>query len=927
MPQWEALSTTDPEGGAMTYTITAGGTDFNISGSALRATNSFDYEVTNSYSVTVRVTDGGSLTYDETFTINVSDVNEAPSDISLSNASVAENSGPDATVGTLSGTDSEADAITYTITAGGSDFNLVGTTLRATNAFDYEITNSYSVRVRATSTGGLTYDEAFTISVTDVNEVPTGLALSNASVAENTGPNATVGNLSTTDPEDGAMTYTITAGGADFNINGSTLRATNSFDYEGTNSYSVTVRATSTGGSLTYDETFTINVSDVNEAPTDIVLSNASVAENAGSDATVGTFSGTDPEADAITYTITVGGSDFNLDGTTLRATNSFDYEGTNSYSVTVRATSTGGLTYDEAFTINVSDVNEAPTDISLSNASVSENTGSNATVGTLSGTDPEADAITYTITVGGSDFNLDGTTLRATNSFDYEGTNSYSVTVRVTDGGSLPYEETFTINVTDVNEAPTDISLSNASVAENAGSNATVGTLSGTDPEADGITYTITVGGSGFSLDGTTLRASNSFDYEGTNSYSVTVRATSTGGSLTYDETFTINVSDVNEAPTDISLSNASVAENAGSNAIVGSLSGTDSEADAITYSIISGGTNFNLDGRTLRATNSFDYEVTNSYLVTVRASDVAGLTYDEIFTVNVTNVNETPVADIVTYEIAENGTWSGSHTYAQATDVDAGTTFIYTLADSSVFGINQSLGIVTLKGNLNFATTTGYTLTVIVSDGALSDDAIITVNVTNVNDAPIMTIANLTIDENSLAGTKVDGTISVFDEDNDVITWLLPEDSATDNILFNIDSHTGELTLKQDSTIDYEITDKLNILIIAKDEFLSTSQPVEITVGDISEAPDVTTSILTNSDTIKKGPRISGLPAGSIIEEGQLFISSNSEVTILSIDGQVLVKQLGSTWIRTSEWEQKNIYIIHSNNQVTPLYLGGIK
>ena len=59
------------------------------------------------------------------------------------------------------------------------------------------------------------------------------------------------------------------------------------------------------------------------------------------------------------------------------------------------------------------------------------ENAGSNATVGTLSGTDPEADAITYTITAGGSNFNLDGTTLRATNSFDYEVTNSYSVTVR----------------------------------------------------------------------------------------------------------------------------------------------------------------------------------------------------------------------------------------------------------------------------------------------------------------------------------------------------------------------------------------------------------------------------------------------------------------------------------------------------------------
>ena len=38
-----------------------------------------DYESATSHSVTVRVTDAGGLTYDETFTINLTNVNEAPS--------------------------------------------------------------------------------------------------------------------------------------------------------------------------------------------------------------------------------------------------------------------------------------------------------------------------------------------------------------------------------------------------------------------------------------------------------------------------------------------------------------------------------------------------------------------------------------------------------------------------------------------------------------------------------------------------------------------------------------------------------------------------------------------------------------------------------------------------------------------------------
>ena len=144
--------------------------------------------------------------------------------------------------------------------------------------------------------------------------------------------------------------------------------------------------------------------------------------------------------------------------------------------------------------------------------------------------------------------------------------------------------------------------------------------------------------------------------------------------------------------------------------------------------------------------------------------ASDGA-LSNDASITVNVTNVNETPVAGNATYSINENGTWSGAHTYDQATDVDAGTTFIYTLADSSVFGINQSSGLVTLKGSLDFETTTSYALTVTASDGALSNDASITVNVTNVNETPVAGNATYSIDE--------DGTWSgahTYDQATDV-------------------------------------------------------------------------------------------------------------------------------------------------------------
>jgi hypothetical protein len=57
--------------------------------------------------------------------------------------------------------------------------------LVAGQSLDFETEPTVSVTITATDQGGLTYNEAFTITVTNVNEAPTDLALSNSTVAEN----------------------------------------------------------------------------------------------------------------------------------------------------------------------------------------------------------------------------------------------------------------------------------------------------------------------------------------------------------------------------------------------------------------------------------------------------------------------------------------------------------------------------------------------------------------------------------------------------------------------------------------------------------------------------------------------------------------------------------------------------------------------
>src|SRR5690606_15231304 len=62
--------------------------------------------------------------------------------------------------------------------------------------------------------------------------------------------------------------------------------------------------------------------------------------------------------------------------------------------------------------------------------------------------------------------------------------------------GGSQEASETVTLTVTVVNDAPTDIALSSASVNQSAGVNADVGTFSTTDPDTDDThTYALVAG------------------------------------------------------------------------------------------------------------------------------------------------------------------------------------------------------------------------------------------------------------------------------------------------------------------------------------------------------------------------------------------------------------------------------------------------
>ena len=151
------------------------------------------------------------------------------------------------------------------------------------------------------------------------------------------------------------------------------------------------------------------------------------------------------------------------------------DSDSGNDYVVVVRATDLTGNASEQTLTVSVSDVNEIPSNISLSSSSLNENIQSGSTIATLSSSDPDStDTHTFSLVSGSGDndnnyFSIDESSLIINDSPYYETKSSYNIRLQTTDSIGENYTKAFTLLVKEgPNSNPRDISLSSSSLDEN---------------------------------------------------------------------------------------------------------------------------------------------------------------------------------------------------------------------------------------------------------------------------------------------------------------------------------------------------------------------------------------------------------------------------------------------------------------------------
>ncbi|MDA0196623.1 MAG: T9SS type A sorting domain-containing protein [Bacteroidetes bacterium] len=638
------------------------------------------------------------------------------------------------------------------------------------------------MRLETNDGNGGTFEEVFSISINDLPASVTSLDLSNQSINENEISGALVGTFSTTGEDlSGSFTYTFAAGAGDsdntfFSIAGAQLQTLVSFDFESKNSYSVRVQ-TSDGGGNTLEEMFTISVNDVSEAPTDLVLSANSLAENNSIDDVIATLSTTDEDAgENYSYSLVVGTGDtdnasFSISGDQLRAGEVFDFEIKNTYSVRLETNDGNGGDFQKAFTITITNENESIL-VAIPLADQNLNEGFVTLNVDLSGTfiDQDGDALTYSAASSNTNVAtvaVSGSTLTLTEA----GFGSSTITVTADDGSGVTTSDEFDVIVLEVFSTETDIlSFILTEQTGLATINTTLHTVDvevarGTDMTALNPMITISNGAS------ITPTGSQNF----ANS-SVTYTVTAEDGLTTQDWVVIVNETPNNPPAVTSSISDQIEDEGFGSIQVDLSSTFSDSDGDVLTLSASSSDeavVTVSISGTILTISEAGIGLAT----ITVSANDGnGGLVSDEFtVTVNAVVVNNPPIVTSSVSDITEDEGFGSIQADLSSTFSDSDGDVLTLSASSS----DEAVVTVSISGTILTISEAGIglaTITVTADDGnggSVSDEFTVTVNAAVVNNPPIVTSSLGDITEvEGFGNIEIDLGSTFSDADGDVLT-----------------------------------------------------------------------------------------------------------------------------------------------------------
>jgi hypothetical protein len=691
-------------------------------------------------------------------------------------------------------------------------------------------------------------------------------------------------------------------------------------------------------GPCSTEKLVTVTVTNINDAPVITAGTVFSVDENApGATLSPSKASFSDPDPDDVhTWEIFRNDDDcFEIDATTgiltVKSTCNLNHESKPSYNIELKVSDNGSQTgtgaedkYDKQdFYITVNDINDAPK-VTATTLNIDENSENDAD---LSGTNPvvvsdedndPAQALTYAIgtaeNCGSQKCNavFDLTTankwiVRDNSELNYETPlTSCTCSLVVTDNGSPATSGigVVTININDVNEQPIITPPTGLSVAEDKAVGHVVGTVTATDPDAgQEKIFTLEASTNDWfrvNTDGTIV-VNSALDFEAHDpaTFSMTVKVMDNGYPAMEDEaTFTIAVTNINEAPEVTAGQTFSIAENSASVALVVGAEDQDAgDFAALTYELVPASSIFKFETSSsnqlvlqdgIDVNEKLNFEDTLSITVYAKVTDGESLSSSAVgIVISLDNKNDQPALATATRYVKENagmGYNVGGVLVATDDDLNCASNpcassnwgvLSYAITggnDGDAFEIvtadGTNTGQIRCKQDAEIrnvvADQRAWDLTIVVSDASGGGDSLsstaVTVHVelTEVNDPPVPVCTAMNLNENTLPSDAAIGTITASDPDvGDTATISYAFQSGNDLDAFEIvgTGASAQIRVKTD-VIDFENKPTYTLVVAATDTktpALTGTCTITMTVDDVNEMPqiyDSTRNIAENSD-----------------------------------------------------------------------------
>ncbi len=857
------LTGADADGDTLSYIIVMAPSRGRLTGTPPNLTYTPNLDFTGNDSFTFKANDGKVDSNIATITLTVGGVNDPP-------MAMAQQVTTDEDVTkaiTLTGTDVDNDPLTFVITALPTRGTLNGTLPNVTytpNA-NYFGTDTFAFKV---NDGQFDSPPAtVTITINPVNDAPVLTVPGAQTVREGQQLFFTV---SAVDPE--AQTLTFSAmnlpTGAMLNPTTGAFAWLPGFDQAGSYTAKFTV---TDNGSPALSDSKDVTITVINEER--ITVANAqSVATDEDITKNI-TLTGFDPEGGTLIYTIVTPPARGTLTGTPPNVIYAPNANVNGGDSFTFKVTSGNRESAPATVSITVNPVNDAPTITAPDARTANEGELISFIVST---SDVDAGQ-TVTLTNGtlpsGATFNAATGAFAWTPSFQQSGV--YPITFTATDNG-VPQQsatKTVTLTVTDLNRAPIADSKS-ATTNEDTGIPIT---LTGSDPENDPLTFSIVVGSGPAhgTLTGTApnLTYTPSLNYNGSDSFSY--RAND-GRLESVNALVSLTINPVNDAPALTVPGTLTVAPN---QLVSFQVSAIDPDAgQTLTFSAsnLPSGASFDPASRTFSWTPTALGSVTVTFSVADNANP--SLSDTKTVTITVTNTANRPPVCVSQEVTADEDTPKGI--VLQCSDPDGDQVTI-----SVVQGPTHGLLSGNTGPNLTYSPSANYNgsdnFTFRANDGKVNGDpATITLNVTPVCDAPVLSVPNA---QTAVPGQPLTFVVTASDVDSPTLTLTasnLPQ-GATFTPNQNGTSGTFAWTPAQSFpsgalTVTFSVTDNCTPTL------LSDQKGVRITVGQ------------SDAWTQTNGPE-GGKITALVVNGSKVFAGTQGGGVFRSTDG-------GIKWTRVS-------------------------